>query len=147
MGIALTPNREVALANWRTRQVSVLSQTGELQNKFTHDCLVEPIDIAINSRGEIIVADIGACKIYIFDTSGKLLTTFGNKGEKEGQFRNISAVAIGKCDEILVSHSSDHRIQIFAKDGKFSRQVPSQSKGEYGGIVVDLCKFSTRVGS
>ena len=134
IGIALTPDNHLAVVNWRTKLISVLSHEGELVNKFTHDCLMEPIDIAVNSRGETVVADIGACKIFIFDQSGKLVTTFGNRGEKEGQFRHISAVTIGKCDEILVA---DHRIQIFTKDGKFSRQVPTQSKGEYGGLVVD----------
>lgn len=134
MGIALTPGNNIAVVNWRTKLISFLSEEGEIVNKFTHDCLGEPIDIAVNSRGEIVVADIGACKIFIFDQSGKLLTTFGNRGEKDGQFRHISAVTIGKCDEILVA---DHRIQIFTKDGKFSRQVPTQSKGEYGGLAVD----------
>ncbi|KAL4221155.1 hypothetical protein ACF0H5_019414 [Mactra antiquata] len=134
MGIALTNDNQLAVVNWRTRLVAFLSEEGDIVSKFTHDCFVEPIDIAVNSRGEIIVADIGASKIFIFDSSGKLLTTFGNKGEREGQFRNISAVTIGKCDEILVA---DHRIQIFTKDGKFSRQVPNQAKGDYGGIVVD----------
>lgn len=134
MGIALTPDNELAVVNWRTKTVTFLSQEGQTTGKFTHDCLIEPIDVAVNSRGEVIVADIGASKIFIFDRSGKLLTTFGNKGEKEGQFKHISAVTIGKCDEILVA---DHRIQIFAKDGKFSRVVPTPTKGEYGGIVVD----------
>lgn len=144
VGIALTNDNQVAVVNWRTRLVSFVSLDGELLNKFTHDCFIEPIDIAINTRDEIIIADIGASKIFIFDRSGKLLTTFGNKGEKEGQFRNISAVTVGKCDEILVA---DHRIQVFTKDGKFSRQVPNQSKGDYGGIVVDSAGYilATRI--
>ncbi|XP_060582865.1 tripartite motif-containing protein 2-like, partial [Ruditapes philippinarum] len=144
MGIDLTKDNHVAVVNWRTKLVTFVNQEGEIMNKFTHDCFVEPIDIAVNSRDEIIVADIGASKIFIFDLSGKLLTTFGNKGEREGQFRNISAVTVGKCDEILVA---DHRIQVFTKDGKFSRQVPNQSKGEYGGIVVDSSGYilATRI--
>lgn len=134
MGIALAADNQVAVVNWRTKHVSFISQEGEVLNKFTHECFAEPIDVAVNSRGEIIVADIGASKIFIFDRSGKLQTSFGNKGDKDGQFKNISAVTIGKCDEILVA---DHRIQVFTRDGKFSRAVPIQSKGDYGGIVVD----------
>ena len=133
-GVAMTPDNHLVIVNWRTKMISFLSEDGELVKSFSHDCLIEPIDIAVNSKSEIVVADIGASKIFIFDVSGKLLTTFGNKGETEGQFRNITAVTIGKCDEILVA---DHRIQIFGKDGKFSRVVPSQAKGEYGGLVVD----------
>ncbi|KAL3862563.1 hypothetical protein ACJMK2_008523 [Sinanodonta woodiana] len=134
MGIALTPDHNIAVVNWRTKYITILSPEGEIISKFTHEILSEPIDIAVNSKGEFIVADIGASKVFMFDRNGKLLTNFGTKGEKDGQFRNISAVAVGKCDEILVA---DHRIQIFSKDGKFSRQVPSVCKGEYGGLVVD----------
>ncbi|XP_052820878.1 tripartite motif-containing protein 2-like isoform X2 [Mya arenaria] len=134
MGIALASDNQVVVVNWRTKSVSFLSQDGETISKFSHECLVEPIDVAVNSKGEIIVADIGATKIFIFDRNGKLQTTFGNRGEKDGQFKNISAVTIGRCDEILVA---DHRIQVFTKDGKFSRVVPNQAKGDYGGICVD----------
>lgn len=134
MGIALANDNQVVVVNWRTKQVSFLSQEGEVNSKFSHDCFVEPIDVAVNSRGEVIVADIGASKIFIFDGNGKLQTFFGNRGDKEGQFKNISGITIGRCDEILVA---DHRIQVFTKDGKFSRLVPNQAKGDYGGICVD----------
>ncbi|XP_052234841.1 tripartite motif-containing protein 2-like isoform X2 [Dreissena polymorpha] len=135
-GIAVAEDNQLVVVNWRTKHVSFISTQGEgeVLSKFTHECFVEPIDIAVNSKGEIIVADIGASKIFIFDRMGKLQTTFGNRGDKDGQFKNISAITVGRCDEILVA---DHRIQVFTKDGKFSRLVPNASKGEYCGIAVD----------
>ncbi|KAK3103348.1 hypothetical protein FSP39_018650 [Pinctada imbricata] len=124
-GLALMPDGNLVAINWRTKFVSIISKEGELLKQFTYPDFVEPTDVAANSRGEIIVADNGANKIFLFDSNGKPLTTFGGKGEKEGQFKLISAIAVGKCDEILVA---DHRIQIFSKDGKFSRTVPEQRK-------------------
>ena len=137
-GVGLTPNGNLAIVNWRTKFVSILSKEGDLVNQFTYPDFSEPTDVAVNSRGEIIVADNGANKIFMFDSSGRPLTTFGGKGEKEGQFKLISAIAVGKCDEILVA---DHRIQIFSKDGKFSRTVPEQRKGQFGGLSVDSGGF------
>ncbi|XP_061162723.1 tripartite motif-containing protein 3-like [Saccostrea echinata] len=133
-GLALTPEGNIAVVNWRTRTVSIVTKEGELVNKFTCSDFQEPTEIAVNSRGEIIVADHGANKMFMFDANGKPLTTFGGKGEKDGQFKLICAIAVGKCDEILVA---DHRIQIFSRDGKFSRSIPDQKKGQYSGLVVD----------
>ncbi|XP_055996216.1 tripartite motif-containing protein 2-like isoform X2 [Ostrea edulis] len=133
-GLALTPEGKIAIVNWRTRTVSIVTKEGELVNKFTCSDFQEPTDIAVNSRGEIIVADHGANKMFMFDGNGKPLTTFGGRGEKDGQFKLICAIAVGKCDEILVA---DHRIQIFSRDGKFSRMIPDQKKGQYTGLVVD----------
>ena len=133
-GLSLTPNGYLAVINWRTKFVSVLTVEGELLLKFTNPDFVEPIDLTVNSKGEFIVADNGVCRVFVFDCSGKLLTTFGGKGCKDGQFKFISAIAIGKNDEILVT---DHRIQIFSKDGKFSRLIPEQGKVSYGGVTVD----------
>ncbi|XP_071109855.1 tripartite motif-containing protein 2-like [Haliotis cracherodii] len=133
-GLCLMPDTNLAVINWRTRCVSILGNEGELIKKFTAQEFVEPIDIAVNSKGNIIVADSGAGKVFIFDPSGILLTTFGSRGDRDGQFKLISSVAVGKCDEILVT---DHRIQIFTKDGKFSRRLSDSGKGQYGGLTVD----------
>ncbi|VDI27265.1 tripartite motif-containing protein 2/3 [Mytilus galloprovincialis] len=133
-GLALTPEKNLAVINWRTKYVTVMNPDGDLLSKFTHQDFLEPIDIAVNSRGEIIVADNGANRVFMFDANGKLLTTFGGKGSKEGQFKLICAIVIGKCDEILVA---DHRVQIFSRDGKFSRVIPDQGKGQFCGLNVD----------
>ncbi|CAC5356953.1 TRIM2_3 [Mytilus coruscus] len=125
-GLALTPEKNLAVINWRTKLVTVMTPDGDPLSKFTHQDFMEPIDIAVNSRGEIIVADNGANRVFMFDPNGKLLTTFGGKGSKEGQFKLICAIVIGKCDEILVA---DHRVQIFSRDGKFSRVIPDQGRG------------------
>lgn len=134
-GLSMSPEGHLVVVNWRTKQVSTIrADDGELVRQFSAPEFNEPIDVAVNSKGDVIVADNGANKVYIFHQSGRLMTTFGWKGEKEGQFKLISAICIGKCDEILVA---DHRIQVFSRDGKFSRQIPEQCKGQYGGLTVD----------
>lgn len=133
-GLALTPDKNLAVINWRSKFVTVINKEGEVRTKFTHQDFIEPIDIAVNSRGEIIVADNGASRVFMFDPNGRLLTTFGGKGSKEGQFKFICAIVVGKCDEILVA---DHRVQIFSRDGKFSRVIPDQGKGQFCGLNVD----------
>ncbi|CAG5126994.1 unnamed protein product, partial [Candidula unifasciata] len=134
-GLCVLSSGHLAVVNWRTKYVSILDPTdGSLVKQFTTPAFVEPIDIAVNSRGEIIVADSGARKIFKFDQAGNLILTFGSHGDKDGQFKVISALCVGKNDEILVA---DHRIQIFNKDGKYLRKVVDSGQGSYGGITVD----------
>lgn len=134
-GISVLTNGQLAVVNWRTKFVSILDPVeGSLVRQYTAPAFVEPIDIAVNSRNEVIVADSGARKIFKFDQIGNLVTTFGSHGDKDGQFKVISALCVGKNDEILVA---DHRIQIFSKDGKYLRKVVDSGEGSYGGLTVD----------
>ncbi|BFZ22864.1 hypothetical protein BsWGS_25902 [Bradybaena similaris] len=134
-GLCSISSGHLAVVNWRTKFVSILDPVdGSLVKQYTTPAFIEPIDIAANSRSEIIVADSGARKIFKFDQAGNLILTFGSHGDKDGQFKVISALCIGKNDEILVA---DHRIQIFNKDGKYLRKVVDSGQGSYGGITVD----------
>ena len=133
-GIARMSNDQLVVINWRSKNVSVLDHTdGSLVRAFTDPAFVEPIDVAVNSKGDIIVADSGAKKIFKFDSSGKLVTSFGCPGDKDGEFKVISALCVGKNDEILVA---DHRIQIFNKEGKYLRKIVLDSSS-FSGIAVD----------
>ncbi len=134
-GLTVTPTGQLVVINWRSKTVSFLHpDDGSLLKSFTNPTFVEPIDVAVTSRGETIVADSGARKVFKFDTSGNLVMTFGSHGDKDGQFKVISALCIGKNDDILVA---DHRIQVFTKDGKFVRKVSDSGEGSFGGIAVD----------
>ncbi|GFO22021.1 cellular tumor antigen p53 [Plakobranchus ocellatus] len=138
----------LAVVNWRSQTVYVVdSSDGQIVKEITTLAFVEPIDVAVNSKGEIIVADSGARKIFKFDTQGNLITSFGSHGDRDGQFKVITALCVGRNDEILVA---DHRIQVFTKDGKFSRRLQDSLGGDsgnlrsgseggavYGGVVVD----------
>lgn len=125
----------LAVVNWRSKTVSILDPvTGSLVRQFGTPTLVEPIDLAVTSRDEILVADSGTKKIFKFDSFGNLMSSFGSQGDKDGQFKVISALCVGRSDEILVA---DHRIQVFNKDGKYLRKMVDSGTGQYGGVAMD----------
>ena len=63
--------------------------------------------IAVNTKGNIAVADIGKHCVYIFDKNGKCLRKIGDKG----QFRNPFGVTYLNDDEILITETGNGRIQ------------------------------------
>ena len=85
--------------------------------------LNQPWGVAVNHRGEIIVAEYNGNCISIFSPSGEKIRTFGSKGSTQGQFREPRGVAVDGDRNILVADESNHRIQKFTEDGKFLTAV------------------------
>ena len=84
-----------------------------------------PWGVAVNQRGEIVVAitgHSGHC-VSIFSRSGEKLRSFGSLGSRYGQFNGIRGVAVDSDDNILVVDCDNHRIQKFTSGGKFITAV------------------------
>ena len=90
--------------------------------------LESPWGVAVNQRGEIVVAEYGGHCITIFSSSGEKIRTFGSKGSAHGQFSVPCGVAVDGDGNILVADESNHRIQKFTADGKFLTAVGRNGK-------------------
>jgi len=126
--------------NWRSKTVTEISLDGHTIGSFTHEDFREPIDLAIDQDGQVLVADNGVGAVLVFESSGKLLKTIGSKGTKQGQFKDVSAVTVAPNGDVVVA---DSRIQVFRPSGEFVREIYPQGKGKgrYGGLVCDTNGF------
>jgi DNA-binding beta-propeller fold protein YncE len=89
----------------------------------TDDLFNRPTDVAVNSRGEIYVADgYGNSRVVKFSPEGKFLLKWGTKGAGQGQFDIPHAIVIDSLDRVYVADRENHRIQVFDKDGHFITQ-------------------------
>lgn len=66
------------IANWKTRSVmEVSAEDGRICRTVTFPFLKEPVDIAINSQGHVLIADAGLSSVVVADPSssgtGKLI--------------------------------------------------------------------------
>ena len=82
-----------------------------------------PWGVAVNQRGEIIVAEGGGHCVSIFSPTGEKFRSFGSQGSKNGEFHSPYGVAVDDDGNILVVDSRNHRIQKFTSDGKFIKAV------------------------
>ena len=78
----------------------------------------QPYGIAINSKGEILVAELGAKCISVYSPEGHKLRSFGEAGSGTGRFRGCKRVAVDHEDNIFVTDHS-HTVQKFTADGHF----------------------------
>lgn len=125
--------------NWRTKTVTEMTLDGKTIGGFSHDELIEPIAVAVNSEGDVFVADNGVGSVMVFESSGKLKKKIGEKGKKAGNLKEMSSVCICDNGDLIVG---DTRIVVFNSSGEFVREFGGMktkegSRGRYCGLSLD----------
>ena len=82
-----------------------------------------PWGVAVNQKGEVIVAEGNGHCVSIFSPTGEKLRLFGLQGSGQGQFNGPRGVAVDDNGNILVVDQDNHRIQKFTPDGTFITTV------------------------
>src|SRR3990172_7146263 len=78
-----------------------------------------PEGMALDRKGNLLVADTWNHRILKFDSSGKQLLAFGSFGDKPGEFKAPRGLAVDKDNNIYVVDSWNNRVQKFTEQGKF----------------------------
>ena len=82
-----------------------------------------PRDVAVGPGQQIFVLDQGRGRVVKFDPASEASKTWGQTGEGEGQFNELTGIAVG-TDRIFVADARNDRIQVFDLEGKFITQWP-----------------------
>ena len=89
--------------------------------------LKEPWGVAVNKKGEILVAEKDGYCISVFSPTGEKLQSFGSQGSGPGQFNEPHGMTVDDDGNILVADTRNHHIQKFTSDNKHITSV-----GSYG---------------
>jgi DNA-binding beta-propeller fold protein YncE len=81
----------------------------------------------------LVIVDTKGHKVAFFSLQGKFLSSFGAKGNEDGQFLYPYPVRINSRNEILVGDTMNARVQIFDENGKYLRKF-----GERGDAPQDF---------
>lgn len=77
------------------------------------------LGIAVDSSGNVFLADTFHHRVLKFDPSGRFLLTWGSKGSGDGEFNPARNIAVDSSGNVFVADSMNHRIQKFDSSGKF----------------------------
>lgn len=91
-----------------------------------------PIGIAVDSTGNVFIADTNNHRIQKFSSNGKYLGQFGGVGGGNGEFKEPNAVATDPGGNVYVADTWNHRIQKFRADGSFLLRWNGPDPGFYG---------------
>ncbi len=101
-----------------------------------------PKGIALDSSGNVYVADTESHRIQKFDSDGNFLGKWGSHGTADGKFSTPHDVSVDPSGYVLVTDTGNHRIQKFDSSGGYLRQwgLFGGGDGEFRyprGIAVD----------
>ncbi|XP_035698797.1 tripartite motif-containing protein 2-like [Branchiostoma floridae] len=118
--------------------IRVYSQEGKLTKTLKHDCLRDPIGVAVLQDGRMVVADSIRKSCLLLHPDGSLIRDIG-----KGQLQNPWFIAVDESrDLFFVTDIDAHKVFVFDLEGKlkFGFGEPGEDEGELfwpSGITVD----------
>lgn len=135
--IATDADGDVYVAEAGNHRIQVLTRTGAFVRMWGSEGsgpgqFRRPAGIAVNAEGHVYVADTYNYRIQVFANDGTFLRSWGSKGTAPGQFHDPKAldgtgpgpegIAVDRNGVVYVTDPWNHRVQVFASDGRYLRE-------------------------
>jgi len=129
--LSLDTDGNVYVVGTGSNNVFVVDAKGTFLRKFDYSAKVtNPGGILVDSlRKRVYLVDTGGGKVAIFSLDGKYISSFGQKGEGDGEFNRPIPITMNSKREIVIGDVLNARIQFFDGDGKFLRKFGQRGDG------------------
>lgn len=141
MGVATDGAGNIYVSDSQARKVYLFNSRGKLIRAI--DGGTRPTGITVDiKRKRLYIVDTGEHELLVYDFKGKLIKTFGGRGDKDGQFNYPTDVFVDARGDLYVTDSMNYRVQIFDMNGRYlsSFGQHGDGTGDFGrpkGIAVD----------
>jgi DNA-binding beta-propeller fold protein YncE len=120
-------------ASWMDRLAGAQTDK-EMRQAHPHFVLVQPYGMAVNSKGELFVADEKVGAVFVFNTETK--DTDMIKHGVHANFGRVTGVAIDDADRIYVSDSKLKRVLVFSAKYEVVDQI-NTGLSSPSGLAID----------
>jgi len=97
------------------------------------------LDIAINSKNQVFIADAGLHNVVVFDLAINKVRLFPRIDAEADRLQQPVSLAIGENEQVYVGDMGLKKISIFSPAGEFKRSFAVQPNlDSVGGMAVDL---------
>ena len=134
VSVCMDYESRVTVADYENHRVQVLTRNGAPIFKFgdggdeTLNC---PVGCACLKNRFIVADSLNSC-LKVYDSSGNLLCTIGERGNANGQFLKPCGLCVDQHENILVSDEETGHVQQFTKEGNFSGKTVSKLTQPWG---------------
>jgi sugar lactone lactonase YvrE len=130
-GISVRPSPPGAVATDRTGNVYVAAVRGRVRvyspaGQLIHVWVVPeassaavPRAITVDTHGDVFVVDGAASHVWKVAPDGRVLSRWGQDGDRPGQFTVPAGVAVDSRDHVYIADAGNARIQEFSGTGHF----------------------------
>jgi DNA-binding beta-propeller fold protein YncE len=101
-----------------------------------------PSAVAVDTAGNVYVADTANNRIQKFDSQGNFLLTWGTAGSGQGQFNGPQGITVDPAGNVYVADTFNHRFQKFSSTGMFLLEW-----GSFGTAAPNGFRFPSGIGS
>jgi DNA-binding beta-propeller fold protein YncE len=134
-GIALGPAGRIFVADSDQSQVFVLDQQGNGSSLIARGLLERPTGLAWDANAALLyVADTQAHQIKVFDITGRMVNTIGQRGEGPGEFNYPTYLALNR-GKLIVADTMNARVQLITLDGTASPIIVGERGTKVGNFV------------
>src|SRR6266536_2517669 len=91
-----------------------------------------PSGIAVDSNGNVLVADTGNGRIEKFSPTSTFISTIGTKGAGNGQLGAPNGIAVDRKGNVYIADAGNHRVQKLAPNGGLIAEWKGPEPGFYG---------------
>ncbi|MEE8449052.1 MAG: 6-bladed beta-propeller [Thermodesulfobacteriota bacterium] len=112
--VADIKDHEIEVFNKKTgKLVYKIGKNGKGEGEF-----VFPTNLALDTAGNLYVADTGNFRVQKLTPQGKLLKVFGGLGDQPGYFHRPKGIAVDRQGRLYVVDATFQNIQIFDDQGR-----------------------------
>lgn len=104
--------------------------------------LQSPRGLAVDSSGNVFVADTGNSRVVKFDASGREVAVIGRKGSGPGEFERAWLPGVDGKGQLYVLDPPRGCVSVFGTDGKYLRKF-GESAGFYSPAGLAVAKDGT----
>lgn len=121
-GIDVADNGEIYLVDFGLDKIQVVNERGDLLRSWD---VPSPSEIAVQGDRVAVATWNG---IAITDTNGKLIDTWGTRGQAKDQFDGPHGVAFDNDGNVYVSDTHNRRIKKYSPEGRLLWIVPKSQE-------------------
>jgi sugar lactone lactonase YvrE len=129
-----TPEDPKKKSSWMDRMAGAETQAQKYASKPLF-ALWTPYGLAVDSKGNIYIADGKVGAIFVFNTETKELQMI--KNGVNAHFGDIIGLAMDDSDRLFVSDTKFHHILVFGKDRKVEGSISEGGLVDPGGMAID----------